>query len=60
MSKQIGITKELDNLGRLLIPKEIRTLFNFGKEVELVITKEGVLIRNPQYKLVKNVVEKVE
>ncbi len=49
----IGITKELDNLGRLVIPKEMRLLFGFDKEVEVVVTEEGILVRNPEYVLVK-------
>lgn len=49
----MGVIKEFDNLGRLVIPKEMRTLFSFSREVEVVITNEGVLIRNPQYVLVK-------
>lgn len=37
----IGVKKEIDKLGRICIPKEMRKLFNFEKEVELQITKEG-------------------
>ena len=51
MSK-VGIIKEIDNLGRLVIPKEMRELFGFEKEVEVITTEEGVLIRSPKYKLV--------
>lgn len=47
----VGIVKEIDNLGRLCVPKEIRRLFGIDKEVELVLTKEGVLMRNPRFKL---------
>lgn len=54
MSKQIGIIKELDNLGRLVIPKEIRSLYNLEKKVEIVVTEEGILLRNPKYKLINN------
>lgn len=53
MDKKIGIIREFDNLGRLVIPKEMRVLFNFQKEVEIVVTEDGVLLRNPLYKLVK-------
>ncbi|MBE6585727.1 MAG: hypothetical protein E7645_04270 [Ruminococcaceae bacterium] len=52
MDKRIGVIKEIDQLGRLVIPKEMRALFQFGKDVELVITEEGVLVRNPRYRLV--------
>ena len=53
MNNKIGIIREFDKLGRLVIPKEMRVLFNFEKDVEIVITEEGVLLRKPQYKLVK-------
>ena len=53
MDKFIGVIKEFDKLGRLVIPKEMRSLFNFEKEVEVIVTENGVLIRNPKYKLVK-------
>lgn len=53
MNNKIGIIREFDNLGRLVIPKEMRTLFNFNREVEIVVTEDGVLLRNPKYKLVQ-------
>ena len=53
MNNEIGINKEIDNLGRLVIPKEMRKLFNFDDEVELVVTDKGILVRNPKYKLIK-------
>ena len=31
----------------------MRRLFNLDKSVELQITKEGILIKNPEYILVK-------
>ncbi|MBQ7897529.1 MAG: hypothetical protein IJ323_03815 [Clostridia bacterium] len=52
-NKSIGVIKEFDNLWRLVIPKEMRDLYKFGKEVEILTTPEGVLIRNPEYHLVK-------
>ena len=48
-----GINKEIDSLGRLVIPKEMRNLFKMETEVELVVVEEGVLVRNPKYKLVE-------
>lgn len=51
--EKIGITKEIDRLGRICIPKEMRNLFNLESIVELQITKEGILIKNPEYILVK-------
>ena len=50
---KIGIKKDIDKLGRICIPKEMRLLFNLEKEVELQITREGILIKNPEYVLVK-------
>ncbi len=52
MSK-VGVKKEIDKLGRICIPKEMRTLFHLEKEVEIQITQEGILIKNPEYILVK-------
>ena len=51
---RIGVNKEIDSLGRLVIPKEMRDLFNLNRQVELVVTERGVLVRNPRYKLVEN------
>ena len=50
---QIGVKKEIDKLGRICIPKEMRKLFNLENEVELQITKEGILLKNPEYIHVK-------
>ena len=47
---KIGIVKKIDNLGRLVIPKEMRKLFGLNDKAELIITKEGVLVRAPQKK----------
>ena len=52
--KIVGIIKEFDKLGRIVIPKEMRDLFNFSKEVEVVVTDQGVLLRNPKFILVEN------
>ena len=48
-----GVRKEIDKLGRIVIPKDIRDLFRLDEEVEIVVTDKGVLLRNPQYKVVK-------
>ena len=53
MDKNIGIIKEIDRLGRIVIPKEYRERLNLTNEVEIALTKEGVLIKNPEYVLVK-------
>ncbi len=51
--KKIGIMKEFDKLGRLVIPKELRDRYGFDKKVEVVATEEGILLQNPQYILVE-------
>lgn len=53
MKSRVGILKEIDNLGRIVIPKDYRERLSLEKEVEVVLTSSGVLIRNPEYKLVK-------
>lgn len=52
MSK-IGISKELDGLGRLVIPKELRERYGFTREVEIVATESGLLLQSPKFRLVK-------
>ena len=51
--EKIGIIKDIDNLGRLQIPKDIRQRLGITKKVQLVVTDEGLLIKNDEYKLVK-------
>ena len=50
---EIGILKEIDRLGRIVIPKELRDRYLFDNKVEVIAIKEGVLIKNPEYHLVK-------
>ena len=47
----LGINRYIDSLGRLVIPKEVRDLYKLYDVVEIVPTDEGVLIRNPKYKI---------
>ena len=47
----IGIIKEFDKLGRIVIPKEPRERYGFHGEVEIVATENGVLIQSPKYVL---------
>ena len=49
----IGIIREIDNLGRICIPKEIRKTLKLEKEVELLVTSDGLIIRNPNYVILK-------
>ena len=51
--KQFGLLKEFDALGRIVIPKEYRELLFPDGRVEIISTKDGVLIRSPKYELVE-------
>ena len=53
LNTNVGIIKELDPLGRILIPKDYRERLMLEKEVELILTNEGLLLRNPEYRLIK-------
>ena len=53
MKTKVGIVKELDKQGRIVIPKEFRERFGFIESVELVATENGVFLRNSEYKLVR-------
>ena len=54
MNNAVGIIKEIDKLGRIVIPKEMRERLNLDTKVEVLLTDQGVLIRNSEYTLVKN------
>lgn len=45
--------KKVDNLGRVTIPKEFRDFYHIHQKVTLVETEYGILLTNPQYKMVK-------
>ena len=51
--EQIGIIKGFDKLGRIVVPKELRERFALADYVEIVATSDGVLLKNPEYVLVK-------
>lgn len=51
--EKVGIIKEIDELGRLQIPKEIRKRLGLEKSVELVVTREGLLVKSEEYRLVR-------
>ena len=50
---EIGIIKEFDKLGRIVIPKELRNRYALDERVEIIATREGLLLKNPEYCLVK-------
>ena len=58
MESKVGIEKEVDALGRIVIPKDIRERVGIDKRVEIILTQEGVLIRSPRYVLVERNAEK--
>ena len=49
----IGIIKFFDSLGRIVIPKELRNRYGLKKDVEIIATKDGILLRSPDFVLVK-------
>ena len=51
--ERIGIIKGFDKLGRIVIPKELRERFGLYDSVEIIATTEGVLLKNPEFILVK-------
>lgn len=53
MENCVGIIKEIDKLGRIVIPKEMRDRLGWGRNVEVLLTEEGVLLRDPKYRLVR-------
>ena len=55
--KKIGIIKEIDKLGRIVIPKELRERYGFDKTVEIVAVTDGILIKSQDYILVKKTSE---
>jgi bifunctional DNA-binding transcriptional regulator/antitoxin component of YhaV-PrlF toxin-antitoxin module len=46
---KIGILKEFDKLGRIVIPKDLRDRYGFDGIVEIVATEEGVLLKSPEF-----------
>ena len=52
--EKVGIIKEIDALGRLHIPKEIRKRMGLDKVAELVLTEAGLLIRGVDCKSSKS------
>ena len=51
MSK-VGIIKEVDKVGRIVIPKELRERYGITERTEIIATEEGLLVRSPKYCLV--------
>lgn len=51
----IGISRKVDSLGRIVLPKEIRRFFNINENenVEILTTTDGILIKKPKYEVKK-------
>lgn len=51
----IGIIRKVDDLGRIVIPKEIRNFYHIGAndEIEIVTTTNGIVLRKPEYEVRK-------
>ena len=51
----IGITRHIDDLGRITLPSEIRKMYQLEKSdaVEIVGTAEGILLRIPEITVVR-------
>ena len=54
MKTIVGVIKEIDKLGRIVIPKEFRERFGLIDSVELVATDAGIILRNPEYILIRS------
>ena len=50
---KIGLVKEFDKLGRIVIPKKLRERYGLTVSVEIVATKEGILLKSQDYVLVE-------
>lgn len=53
MEAFVGIIKEIDKLGRIVIPKEFRERLGLTETVEIIATEWGVVLRSPKYMLVR-------
>ena len=53
MEAKVGIIKEVDKLGRIVVPKDLRERFGITENVEIVATEMGVLLKSPTFKLVR-------
>lgn len=51
----VGVTRRIDNLGRITIPSEIRRSYKLKKNdiVEIIGTDEGILIRIPGIQIIR-------
>ena len=52
----VGVTRRVDDLGRVTIPAEIRKTYQLNKndKVEIIGTSEGILLRVPGIEVIRN------
>lgn len=51
----IGRFRKIDKLGRLVIPKDLRDFYHINENtpIEIVATQNGILIKTPDYFVIK-------
>lgn len=51
----VGVTRRIDDLGRVTIPMEIRKTYQLDKNdlVEIIGTSEGILLRIPGIEVIR-------
>lgn len=51
----VGVTRRIDNLGRITIPSEIRKSYQLEKNdaVEIIGTEDGILLHVPNLRITK-------
>jgi len=56
----VGVTRRIDDLGRITIPSEIRKTYQLDKNdpVEIIGTEDGILLRVPNIRITKLNVDK--
>ena len=52
----IGVVRKIDSLGRLVLPSELRNFYHLNKddEVEIIPTKDGILLKKPSFVVIVN------
>ena len=56
--ENIGIVKEFDKLGRIVIPKDLRDRYGINDKVEIIATKDGIILKSVEYVLAKKTDDK--
>ena len=58
----IGIVRNMDSLGRIVIPKEFRRVFGLkeNEAIEILATEEGILLRLPNIEVRRRSIQQDE